>query len=673
MNPNIPNSSSNQDSLISEPTDNIAPTYKEIQSAVKENQIDNLRKVKLFPIFNDENLAKVSINYWLYLEIFNICIKLLFPLLIVISIVHGAFYFLQPDVNVTKHAPAQIGLFITIMCLAVFQWVRQEKAALSHRYIKQYQWTENLFSFVIDNIPVKSTKEEVKKMFDGLPSMKIAKGSIKEVILIKEFSSYAKLRRKHKDLAEKIDNATTKKDLIKRSKKMEALEKKLFNVETKIHDSDSHKGAAIVTFNSMFIRKLILNRLSPSVVRTIDRYLGMLSGKKQLDERFIDAVEVPEPQDLIIDNISYSKLLKDFRRLLYLILVIALTVILTFIVFFVTSYAAGFSIISQDFTDPDLITISKVLPYIVSAILIIANTLSNKIYKYLNMLNLSLSKFESNMNLIKHSIRSAIINYLIVQVTIVSAAFSLQKKAIEEDFLEGQMFKTIAMYCVKTVGKKIAFAFINSNTMKAPGKKPKTLFGKLLRRIQTKSPEFDYVEGVQSIIPLLAMTFGFIMARSYTFVPISIITIYFIAIIDKYSITRSCEPFSLNSAQYMLSVFLVAKWCISYLFIGTILVMLAKAPFLSRDPSESGSFSIASWGVCLVSFIGFIGSFCFLGFPSSIKNKFKDKFVKENWRSDYDKVCHNFKTFFRRVDYSFQIEEKLTALNYSKDKENSQL
>src|SRR5690349_2516814 len=49
---------------------------------VDESRLKSLRDLKLFPIFGDEEIAKFSINYFLYLEFFHMGIRIFFALFI---------------------------------------------------------------------------------------------------------------------------------------------------------------------------------------------------------------------------------------------------------------------------------------------------------------------------------------------------------------------------------------------------------------------------------------------------------------------------------------------------------------------------------------------------------------------------------------------------------------
>ena len=186
-------------------------------------------QLKIFPVFGDKTLAKLSLNYYLYFEFYHSAIRLLFPSLIFSVIVYllclfapslktidnhsrfnniPFFYFLRYEtLEKEEENEEETGIPIFIIAvlavitnfLFVFSWTREKRRILKADFLYEDQWSENLFSILVEGLPNDTTSEEIKTHFDMMMLNKKIEGQVQDVILLQDSYEYVEIVKRLSD------------------------------------------------------------------------------------------------------------------------------------------------------------------------------------------------------------------------------------------------------------------------------------------------------------------------------------------------------------------------------------------------------------------------------------------------------------------------------------------
>jgi len=604
----------------------------------KEHLTKRLRQLKLFPIFGDQELSKISVNYWLYLEFFHSAIQLLGKVFAVAVL----FYIVQT--YVLKEAITSIGskyynLYVIIMGIVLVCFrLRGESNLIRDKLVFQFQWTEDLFCLLIENIPNKTSSDELVAYFNSLLPLRITGGYVRNILLIKDYYDYASILKKLEELNKQLEENKEMDDATRN--KIESQKQKwiaeISAEENRLKVSSGHHGKAIVTFNNIFTRNMVYNQLQPSFVRSITAsFVNLFTS--DLKSKMLCARELPEPQDLVFGNICYSSIKESFRTLF--------------------AYGSGMLVASGFMALVAYIQINNnqgsdgkaaMHPYVISLILIVINTIMEVLYRFLNGFYIHLSESQIKMNLLNYSIYTSITLYLVFQTIFILYSGSTWDE---------QLTKTIAMYGVKTVGKKFGFMLLNTKyfndlleKLKRKDKAGK-LSASLISKAQDKSTDFDYVGGLTKVIPILVMSFGFMILKPLVLLPAAMISLYLMAALDKHRIIKYCEPFTLNSARFMLQAWKVFQWDHFCVFYGAMTVIVMSESRQSINPNLTETYT--KIGQSLIAF--YLVALLFFKSPSSLKDTFKDQFIKDNSRVFYDSICNQFTSLYHKCEPSYHF------------------
>ncbi len=217
----------------------------------KDQLTKRLRQLKVFPLFGDEELSRISVNYWLYLEFFHSAIQLLGKVFAVAVIV----YLLQTyvlKVTITSIGSKFYYLYVIIMgILLVFFRLRGESKLIKDKLVFQFQWTEDLFCLLIEDIPNNTSSDELVAYFNSLLPLRITGGYVRNIILVKDYYDYTSILKRLEQLNKKLEEDKEMNDSPRI--KVENLKQKLITEisaeENRLKVSSGHHGKAIVTFN----------------------------------------------------------------------------------------------------------------------------------------------------------------------------------------------------------------------------------------------------------------------------------------------------------------------------------------------------------------------------------------------------------------------------------------
>jgi len=171
---------------------------------------------------------------------------------------------------------------------------------------------------------------------------------------------------------------------------------------------------------------------------------------------------------------------------------------------------------------------------------------------------------------------------------------------------------------------------------------------KIISKAQDKSTEFDFAQNIIKVIPILFMCFGFMMLNPLLILPIAMVSLYIIALLDKHRMIHHCEPFTLNSAGYMLKAWKIFQWDHFCVFYGAMTLITIKSTGGTTNPDLVATY--AKMGQALIGF--YLIALLFFGSPSSLKNKFKDQFIKDNSAVFYDSICQQFTSLYHKSELS---------------------
>ena len=609
-----------------------------------EEKIAKLRALPKLPVFEDHKLARISINYWLYLEVFYIMIRILvktffFTLILTIILMYA---------EIAEGAKSIIR-FVLIGLFLVGNRFLEQRRLLSEKALYEFQWTENLFCVLIENIPVKTKREELKDFFNSLLPIRLIGGYVKDIILVKDYFRQSQLKEFISVIDKKLEDPKFKDELkpMLRTKKAD-LETQL-EAEKVLTSEGDHSGKAIITFNNLLTRNVVLTHLRPSILRSLRNIFVKAWRGFSLQAHYIYARDLPEPQDLIYENICYPKMKKLFRAFL--------------------AYGGGLAVLMIFGTLMVLLTTEKketaankstlssssytFKSYAITILLIVSGTLMEKIFRFLNNYYVDLSKSETKMNYLNYLIFNSIVLYLAVQT--INIIYS-------QVGWESLVIKAIVIYCIKKTGMKGFYAFMNDPSSekiisKRPDGKLKDSLIKVRKAVQVKGTEFDFVSGVGGVIPILSMSYAFMSLAPLVIIPVVVIALFGSSFFDKARIILKCEPLTLNSAQYMLKAFKIFQWDHFCVLFGGIISNLILSDGKSDTDELIQTLKLVS--MILGGFYGFF--FFFYGVPSSLDAHFEDKFVKSNCTVNYDRVVSEFTSRYSKASFDgkgFEMEMK---------------
>lgn len=186
------------------------PAHIAIDKQENEALLQKIRDMKLFPIFEDHELAKSSINYFLYLEFYHIAIKLFFQILIFSIIVYVSYFLavvIYPpiDTGFTRVIAYTIG-GVTATFIMKYSLRREDKRLLNHNVLYNFQWSEDLFSLLLTNIPKQCTKLEIRQYLQDILQKKDASSNatVREIIFVHDYYRFTKLSKRLKKHHDKL-------------------------------------------------------------------------------------------------------------------------------------------------------------------------------------------------------------------------------------------------------------------------------------------------------------------------------------------------------------------------------------------------------------------------------------------------------------------------------------
>ncbi len=638
---------------------------KDAQMAYTESEIKEQKGLRLFPVFGDHRMSMFSMNYALYMEFFHIMVRILMRLLLFVVffnlIEFGSKEFLVEHAQYSKaeivalcgdnlsdndrnmcareklfrgemYANAVRVLYsivssIIAACFLVHIRTKDEKRVINNRMLYEFNWTQDLFSVLVDKLPKETTADELRAYFNSLPSLQKIDGSVKDVVLVQDFTRVHEIAKQIFHIEDTLPKKEGTEEYTEDLQKIQRLKDELAREKARL---PPHSGRAIVVFDSLSTKSLVMKLYRPSLASTWERKYrksrdGVAPG---LEEAYLNVKELPEPQDLKFQNICYPWG-KKVQRLFFVYMLGLLIIIIGSLI------GGGLEVFHEldeliaerrekihcmfeativnntvNIPDPhhhEESGFSAILfSYATPIILLLIEGITERLFKKSNKLTKHKSESEVEVSFLTYVIFSSFFLYLFVQGLVMAFSWENGGSLIR---------KTIQIFCLKYVGKKVASAYFcyrnkrnphhnahhghhahqeshahdqsHDSSHSAPSPTIKKLGGhghghakkswrqylsyefmKIFFHVDIENEEFEFFEEASRAFPLIAMNLAFMANGSRimvwfkivpTSIPLTIGALYIGALCDKYRLMNQHEHCKLNSARFMLKMFKFLK------------------------------------------------------------------------------------------------------------------
>ena len=546
---------------------------------------------RLFPIFGDFGLSIFSINYALYFEFSYTIMRILSQLLFLGILLNILDSFMRSlifpqvfpqdhDIEVFCQGFSQREYLICIsnktliifwqkQLVAAFYCVfaalialrfqtnqrkREETRIISNPMLYDFNWTQDFFSVLIENIPQDATETELRAFFNNLEALKKIQGEVKEIILVQDISGCS-------DLLQKINNLEeTDSQQPDNEKVIQDLKNELSQTQSQL---PLHSGKAIVVFDSLRTRSVILQLFPHSKINFVESLLRGYNADTAFKDSYLTSSKLPEPQNLNFENLCYSKFKKYSRQTAAFTLSIILLIVTTIVAVRFEAFPALERLAESGIEKSQ---ISKLESLTLPIVLMIIQALLDMAFQAVEKLTKRISKIHSEESWLNYSIYSSYFLYLFIQG--IGMIFQWVNAA-------NLAHNTIKVFCLKHLLIKLGGLFFCYRKTNHPEFNDCKGVYYTIRNFITskvfgidmtaKTFQFRFFKESSKIFPLVAMNFAFMANGSNGLsddipilpitIPITLITLYIGAICDKYRLVNQPEKSNFNSARFMLKLF----------------------------------------------------------------------------------------------------------------------
>ena len=623
------------------------PSYTKKAITEKDLQLSNLRKTKLFPLFEDTEVAKSSINYFLYLEFYNVAINLFIRVFLFSCLAYGIYYLIKkiyygtPSATFTAVYYSITGIFVTFI-LRFFQR-REDERIFNHQFLYEFQWSEDLFSLLIQNIPKDCTKYQIGQFFSSLFSQKVIYGGIVDVIFVQDYLRFSQIYKQTKSLKSQLasysaeDTSQKKLDLLQ---KLKTLQSELSSLKQDIADFKLFKGKAIVVFNSIQAKNTVIKHLSPPWYKSLLISLCSCCFKSYyLGGNRISFKEIPEPEILLLENLHYPLVKRIIRTpFAYFVsfLVFALVV--------ATLGALNGWKLNETIVHDESLLDNKFYSMGLAIFIMLLASAFERIYKYVQMLFVHSSILSSQINMINYNMYIVILLYTLIQGFL---------GCLNRERWIKHLFDLSVLYMIKRFLLKVFAIFSANNTLKKISKEAKArkntgFLTELVASVYDKNIEFNFVKGLSDALPFICMGLAFTILHPFMLLPIFTVSLYVFAILDKYRMTRCCNLFTAKATKLMLIPFRIFRWgpLMAYCFGVAILYVYVK------ESSKTDADLATYFDDYLILFgsLAVFGVLFFVWGSKPLHLRVQERFADKNGKIQYHSVSNQFSSFYQRQD-----------------------
>ena len=599
-----------------------------------------LKNQRIFPVFSNHGLAKLSVNYFLYFEFYYMAIRMLIGTFLLSVIIYIVQLITLHSVSDSDALGAKTVLFfITFVSLGVLlAYLRliEEKRLLGSPILYDYQWSENLFSLLVEGLPKDVTEEEVINYFTAILAEKNANCGVKAVVLLQDCQSYQKLKQRLAVLDNKIKKLSSKgstkeSNLTSLKREKEELKTQIDKLQAEFDNARHFKGKAIVIFENIGAKITIIEHFNINIFKRIGVFCFRSIYKNYyLCSNRITIDTLPEPENLIFENLHYSWLSKTVRFLIaYSLSLFSFMIILGILLY---EQVIKF-IIAHEGSNVDFEEKSTWIIY--TAIIIVLKSLSETLFLWTKGLVIDKSTLESDINRINFNIYISIVLYFIFQLV---PASDLNTNWTV------QLIKTSAVYLVtKVLWTCFAILMVHLATKYPYIMESTSLKHRIVKTMAPGCKKFDFVKGVNAGVPIMFTAFAFICLEPLLLLPTMIVVLYVLALTDKYRMTRYCDPLMIRSPKYMLAGFKTYR-------LALILVLLGGSCVSTRKSEKNDiGVNLDDLSPTLSSLLGLFTLFCLLYWPKTIDVRSKIAFNKKHEKTHYDSVSKEFASHYSEL------------------------
>ena len=604
---------------------------KRKDTAVRNSLANSLKKLKIYPVFGDKEMAQVSINYFLYLEFFHVAIRM-FSEVFMVSIFTFVIYwmirvFCEP--GFANDVKLFFNLFNGVIAVFLLKRARgkEESRILNEPMIYNLQWSEDLFSVLVKGLPLDVTEEEVKFFFKSVLSDKVCR--IVDVMFVHDYKNYVAkknelLETKKKQLQLEAEGKAA--EASKLTQKIETLEKLMAKYDQDISEMKLFEGKAIVIFETIANQTEVIKFFTYGRIHSLLIFcLRSCFKKHYLRGHRIEVKEIAEPRDLIFENIHRSPIEKALR----LALANSLSFIIVVLGIVVVFASEG---LKQDAVQAMIDR--KFLSYLFAFLTMILAVVLERVYLMTQRILIHTSLVEAKRGLMNYSLYVAFVLYVLTQFGLVKTdiEFGIKQLIRLSMFfaLKNMIFKLVEIYsatkAVEHISQHTSSGFLSSIAEKA----------------QKAYEEFNFVKGITLGYPPILIGAAYFCADPFFLLPPLIIILYIYAILDKFRVIKGSKLLVSKSAAFMLRPFSMYRW-IPLMSFACNLILVSEGN--ARLLKETNMWLI--WPFYAFSLFGLFGSCCC---PRPLHERVKERFVEINDYVTYQSVCDEFTSIYRKED-----------------------
>ncbi len=606
-----------------------------------------VREMKLFPIFEDHQLAKSSINYFLYLEFYHIAIRL-FVQIFLFSLALELLFFLAVTIGIfenTAYAKV-IGYAIggvSNIFLLKYGLKKEDTRLLDHEVLYNFQWSEDLFSLLLTNIPKKSTKVEIQEFLQDILQKKNAfNTNVQDIIFVHDYYRFTQLSKNLKTHHDKLTALNSQQSPSKKitqqkiqlEQKISALKIQLDSLQKEIQDFKHFKGTAIVIFNTIEAKNVIFQHFTMGKLKSLAVFFfGLCFKSHHLKGQKISVMEIPEPHNLLVENLHYPLSKRIWRTPLAYCLSSAVFIAALIVLGTISGWK-----LSEAVANTATLLENKFSSYSVALITMIIAAALESIYQKTQNLFAYSSALRADISMVNYNMYITFLLYVLIQILL---GYGKRVLWIE------QLVKLSLLYLVKKLVMK-AFAFIGF-IKKKESEQSKGFLTSFVDKAKKQFVEFDFTKGLAYAFPLIFMGLAFIVLDTLVLLPIFIASLYIFAVIDKYRMLNQCNVHSTKSAKFMLVHFWIFNWAPFLASYFSIIIIQTYMMEVAPDAENNFLYGLPMF----LAGIGTLFSMC-CGKP--LDQRVTERFAHRNAQVEYASVSKEFSSFYQREDYSGNIK-----------------
>jgi len=636
-----------EDDAYKAPSFFVNPAHLAKDQQESQKLVQTVREMKLFPIFEDHQLAKSSINYFLYLEFYHVAIRL-FVQVLLFSLALQILFLLAVQIGILRDTA-----YVRVICYAIggvadifllkYCLKKEDKRLLDHEVLYNFQWSEDLFSLLLTNLPKKCTKLEIQQFLENILQKKQAasNASVIDIIFVHDYYEFTKLSKDLKSHNEKLAALSSQpssqklaQQRIKLEQEISTLKNQLNILQTEIQNFKHFKGTAIVVFNTIEAKGLVVQHFTMGKLKSLFIFFFRLCYKGyHLKGQRIYTMEIPEPHNLLVENLHYPLL----KRLWRTPLAYCLSSAIFLAAFFILGNISGWKL-NQAVQNTASLLENEYSSYTVAILTMIIAIALEAMYRKTQDLFAYSSALKADRSMVNYNMYVSFLLYVLVQGLLGYG---------KQDLWISQLIKLSALYTLKKLAMKaIAFVGFIKTT---ESEESKGLLSDIVDKAKKKFLEFDFTKGLAYAFPLIFMGLAFIILDPLVLLPIFIASLYLFAAVDKCRMLKQCNLYSTKSAKFMLVHFWIYNW--ASLLASYCSIMIIKTYEQDAAPDAENNFLFAL--PMLVGSIGFFFSLC-CGKP--LDQRVAERFSQRNSQVEYASVSKEFSSFYQREDYSGNIK-----------------